>query len=432
MKDGYKIRPLMTWCTAPRSNSKPSLNPKSLHPFLLSITVHLAELQFSEFVGGSREWILGPTTFEKINLIVGRNASGKTRLLNVIGGLSTLLLGTQRQLWQSGSYKVKFGDEDGSSAYQLSIQDQEVASERYIVADQTVLERRADGRGELNATQLADQKLRFESPKDQLAAVLKRDAIQHPFLQKLYDWSVGVKHYRFGTTMGSDRVVITGLSPQMVDTSQPRAAPTIQSKSPEAQDPNQVFQIYVDGFTRFGVEFDSGIIKDMKSLDYQITEVGYDPLERNEFQGSPIPPQVLFVQERDLACKTRQMEMSSGMYRALNMAIQLNYWEKTKSSVCILIDDIGEGLDFDRSTRLIKLLIAKAKTNAFQLIMTTNDRFVMNSVPLEYWGIIERKRNKVKVLNERNSPEAFADFKSIGLNNFDFFSRTLYRKAKNK
>ena len=52
----------------------------------------------------------------------------------------------------------------------------------------------------------------------------------------------------------------------------------------------------------------------------------------------------------------------------------------------IALDDIGEGLDFDRASRLVALLIQKAKRFNFQLIMTTNDSFIMNGVPIEYLG----------------------------------------------
>jgi len=58
-----------------------------------------------------------------------------------------------------------------------------------------------------------------------------------------------------------------------------------------------------------------------------------------------------------------------------------------------LIDDIGEGLDYERSKKLIDLIIQKAKKYAVQLIMTTNDRFVINKTPLEYWLVIKREKN---------------------------------------
>lgn len=58
--------------------------------------------------------------------------------------------------------------------------------------------------------------------------------------------------------------------------------------------------------------------------------------------------------------------------------------------MCIVIDDIGERLDYERSCALIELLMSKATTQQVQLIMTTNDRFVMNKVPLEAWTVLHR------------------------------------------
>jgi len=54
--------------------------------------------------------------------------------------------------------------------------------------------------------------------------------------------------------------------------------------------------------------------------------------------------------------------------------------------------------------------------------MATNDRFVMNTVPLEYWSVLERRGAVVKVHNRENAKQKFEDFRFTGLNNFDFFA----------
>lgn len=87
-----------------------------------------------------------------------------------------------------------------------------------------------------------------------------------------------------------------------------------------------------------------------------------------------------------------------------------------------MIDDIGEGLDYQRSSSIIKILIDKAKTGLIQLIMTTNDEFIMNGVPIEYWSVIERTPGSAKLHNFDNSREKIEEFKFIGLNNFDLFT----------
>ena len=109
------------------------------------------------------------------------------------------------------------------------------------------------------------------------------------------------------------------------------------------------------------------------------------------------------------------------MFRTLALLIHINYLVLSDTNSTVLIDDIGEGLDYERSSNLISLLTNKAQNSKLQLIMTTNDKFVMNKVPLEYWSILIRDSNSVRIINKNNSPKVFEEFKYVGLNNFEFF-----------
>ena len=157
-------------------------------------------------------------------------------------------------------------------------------------------------------------------------------------------------------------------------------------------------------------------------MGYDLEEVGLYPPQSVRLVESPIPTEirVLGVRERGIDGIIEQREMSQGMFRALSILIQVNHSQMSNRANCILIDDIGEGLDFDRSTRLIELLRQKAMESSFQLIMTTNDRFVMNHVPLEEWSVLQRSGGRVRVRNHENSRDIFEEFKFTGLSNFSF------------
>lgn len=159
----------------------------------------------------------------------------------------------------------------------------------------------------------------------------------------------------------------------------------------------------------------------MGKIGYNLTSIQAQNLNH-------IPEKIIGVsiQEQDIDAITDQREMSQGMFRALSLIIQLNFSLLSKNPSCILIDDIGEGLDYERSKCLIDLIIEKVNGSAFQVIMTTNDRFVMNKVPLEYWSIIHRLPKKSLFYNYQNSKEIFDDFKYTGLSNFDFLSTQFY------
>ena len=58
----------------------------------------LIKLTYSEYENEPRHWEVSDATFSNINLIVGKNASGKSRLISVISTLARLLSGQQQQI----------------------------------------------------------------------------------------------------------------------------------------------------------------------------------------------------------------------------------------------------------------------------------------------------------------------------------------------
>ena len=109
------------------------------------------------------------------------------------------------------------------------------------------------------------------------------------------------------------------------------------------------------------------------------------------------------------------------------IVVTINYLMQKGAEGTIVIDDIGEGIDFERSSRLTELIFKRAEDTGTQLIATSNDRFLMNIVDIKYWNVFERKGETVRAFNCRNSKRAFDEFSLTGLNNFDFFSDGLYR-----
>ena len=118
-----------------------------------------------------------------------------------------------------------------------------------------------------------------------------------------------------------------------------------------------------------------------------------------------------------------------GMFRAFSVLVQLNYYILCGHKGFVIIDDIGEGLDFARAKLLVALLIRKAAASGIQLIMSTNDSFIMNAVDIEHWAVIMREGNKISLFNYENSREIFEEFKFTGLNNFDFYASEFFKSG---
>jgi len=376
-------------------------------------------IYYSQYDETPQEWKLEECTLGKINLIVGENASGKSKALNVIGNLADLLAG-DRELFLSANYKIIFNKDSDKIDYILKCERSAIIEERLDFNTETLLTRGADGLGQIYFQKLNDR-VDFQAPSNQVVSVARRDAIQHPFLGDLYDWGRATRRYYFGRDLGQHHLIV----PLKAKEGVPK-----QPLNPKNTD--MVAAMFIEGQKRLSSKFTDPIIQDMKSIGYELSEVGTASPISIIFEGVPGEVVGLYVQESDLHAITDQNEMSQGMFRALSLIVQITYSQLTDTPSCILIDDIGEGLDYNRTTALVKLLIEKAKETPIQLIMATNDRFVMNNVPLEYWSVIQRIGSVSRIYNYRNSPELFKEFELTGLNNFDFFSSRYYLKDNRK
>jgi len=363
----------------------------------------LKSLEYSEYEGTPREWVLDHFPLGQVNLLVGKNASGKTRTLNVITGLANLLSGDRQPTLDSGKYRVQF-DKDGEDLeYSLGFQHGKVVSESFTKAGKPLMTRSKDGQGEIFAEKQGVP-LAFQAPEDQLVAVARRDKIQHPFFDDLYNWGKAMRSYQFGTELGRTRAAV----------STPSAAQAVNPKDAEA-----VVNLFLAAKQQYEAFVDS-VKGDMTSVGFPLDDICTDNISVKSNALNEVL--VLTVKEPDIPTKIAQTLLSQGMFRALSLVIHLNYCFFSKTPSLIVVDDIGEGLDYQRSSALIKLVMAKAKKSSIQLLMSTNDQFVMNIVPLEYWQIIQRTGGKVTVYNQRNARGVFDKFNFSGLSNFDFFT----------
>lgn len=373
----------------------------------------LQKFSYVQFGGQPPEWKVDDFILGQINLIVGRNAVGKTRLLNVINHLGKLLSGEIKELDYNGRFEAYFEDGSETWVYDVKYDASEIINETLLYNGNDVMRRGLAGIGIIEAEEIEGKavRMRFQTPLRQLGVVAKRDSIQHPYLEGLYEWGHALRHFQFGYEMRPHtlayRIAANGLNNQIDEKDTTSLVP--------------IFDLAIR--QSYGEELKRTVMADMETLGYHITELGIRKPEHTVVEGFMMGELVgVYAKEQDLDAITDQPNMSQGMFRTLSLLIQTTHYMMSKKSGCILIDDIGEGLDFERSCILIDLLREKAKQSTFQLIMSTNNRFVMNRVPLEEWCVLERTKGNVRVRNYANSAAAFEAFKITGLSNFDLFA----------
>lgn len=367
----------------------------------------LTRYSYKEFEGMPQEWQLNEIELGRANLIVGKNSAGKSRTLNVMHALSVLLRGKSVQMFHN-EFNAHFDNNGSHIHYHIKFGNGKITGEHLIIDGVEKLVRRENGSGFIWAEQLG-QNLEFTVPDSSVVIFSKRDQLQHSFAEPIFEWAQSLRHYQFGNRLGKELLILNT----------PTSSPSVIDET----DSNQILGLLKKALAEFPREtFVDTLIADINSIGYSISDFG---IARPPTMMAPEAPETLagiFVQEDDLRGITDQLSMSQGMYRVIAILTHINYLIlRGAQSATLLIDDIGEGLDYQRSCLLIERLRSKCAQSGIQLIMSTNDKFVMNAVPLDEWSVLIRKGCVVRAKNIKNSKEEFDDFKFTGLSNFTFW-----------
>lgn len=367
----------------------------------------LSALKYTRHIGEPREWgIVGPQNnyayFDNLNLLVGKNASGKSRTLNVIRQIASLLsskIDLKNTVSSSEEYELIFNENGSRYKYILSFRNRVVSNEILTLNDKVLLDRSKDVLLDTNGVNVA-----FDVLDNELCVVLK-DTENNPYFNDLVKWGNSLRNYLFANQFEKNHMV--------------KDYTRIEGDDQNIDDPDVLLHTFYKGRELFGEKYISDIITGMAVLGYNISDI--DIQETKGGYGICIEEEGEYL--------VSQLEMSQGMFRALSLFILLIYARMSDLSVCLLIDDMGEGLDFDSSKRMMDVFVKKVNKTNIQFFMTTNDRHVMNHISLCFWTVIDREAGKSIFYDYKNSKEIFEDFKYTGLNNFDFLATDFYRKG---
>jgi hypothetical protein len=380
--------------------------------------VILKQFYYKEFISDYNTWTLsGFYLNDKVNLLVGKNASGKTRSIYRISALARMIAGHSQlslEIINSANFEAEFTDNQHSYIYSLATRNRNIASEIFSIDEEIKLDRSSDGTGKIYY-ETEKKPLDFNVTGNKLIVTSRRDSIQHPYLENLHKWAKGLRCYYFASSrdMGQKNMLAT------VDLEE------FSNGDFNYYETSRINELFLQAKKEYGDSFVYKIIEFMREIGYDISDLTVDINPYTAVvEADRSPLYMLCVKEKDRNENLYQTGMSQGMFRALSLLIQLTYSIIKGISSTILIDDIGEGLDYDRCTKLIELLInlAEDEENNIQFIMSTNDRFVMNKIPFKYWQLIDRNGGECKIYNYKNAKEIFDEVKYTGLNNFDFLA----------
>lgn len=340
-------------------------------------------------------WSLEGLVFSETSLIVGRNAVGKSKTIEVLNSLVSIILQTTEiSDYDSFLYKIIFSDGDKELTYSFGCFQGNVTMESLIDQNGNILIKR-----EKNSTIFFNEEI--NPPSNKLTINVRRDTKLYPQIEKIVNWaenSCGILFNQIITFSNATKLFST------------------MSKS----------ESLIPMFEKLDDSLKLKVQDELNDLDYSI-----DKLEIVKIGDEKSDVKVLHIEEKGVSSFLWEGLLSQGMQRTLYILVLLFYIaSQKKETQTIVIDDFCEGLDYDRSIKLGKYLYKFCLDNNIQLITTSNDSFLMDVVDLKYWNILQREGDKVTAINIYNSPELFEDFEFTGLNNFDLFSSDFIARHK--
>jgi len=320
------------------------------------------------------------------SLLVGKNAAGKTRTINALQNVTRFMQMNSIVFGSTDGFKTKMTfvnsqDENWSMEYSFEIDKSEVKAEKLKVNGLTLINRK-------------DEKAFFmgepiNPPIKKLVVQIRRDREAYPEIEALMGWAEGVIVVSCSNI--NPLTVILGSTSNVVN-------PIPFSSLVDSMDNSMKKKVF----------------EKAKRLGYEIMDI-------NTVQtGTEI--QLVSVKERNVKHDIMDFLLSSGMIRVLYLLCFLEFLKHGKKASLLLIDDLGEGLDYQRATLLGKEIFEVCENEGLQMIASSNDSFLMDVVEISKWQILRRKNSKLSVLNQANSPELFNYFRMTGLSNFDLFS----------
>lgn len=95
----------------------------------------------------------------------------------------------------------------------------------------------------------------------------------------------------------------------------------------------------------------------------------------------------------------------------------------SSNTLNIYIDNLGEGLHRYKSIELIENIYLILKENKSKAVIISNNRGIINSVPLEAILVIDNIESNRYVINSIDNKKLYDEYMLSGLSNYDFIIR---------
>lgn len=338
----------------------------------------ITSFEFSDY-----NWTLDKVYFSDQSLIVGRNAVGKSKTLASLILFAKFLRGEVNNATPNHWCKAEFLIENNITLYYTyAYKEGSIEQETLVEGDKSIIKRNKDHAVIGDTT--------VNPPTNKLCIQIQRDTTKNPEFEAIMQWAEQLRGFSFSDLSTRKSYLIPSMFNENID--------------------------FCDMYEQIDKVVDKKdfVLNKMREMDYQIESI--EPVTISDKFN------IVFLRENGVNTPLFSATLSNGMLRVFYIFSYIAFISLEKGAKTLLIDDLGEGLDFSRSKKLSKILFDYSSEHDIQLIVTSNDNFLMNAVSLDHWVILQRNHEITSAVSEETHPELFKKFRRMGLNNFDLLS----------
>lgn len=357
----------------------------------------LNSYKVEELEGIEIHWKTDLITFDNFNLIIGKNASGKSQLFQRFNFLKLVHSkdGQTPNIRTTVDFSLTFKDSENSSIINYKLK---------VMPNQEVEETIKNETLNITLFSSSDKKFYDESKKTHVSHLFpKKHSVtkfvsdlegNFPTLKKLGDFFDGVKLLR------TDRYNPTQLSPVLGQMVPDENLNNLGAVVLTWKQQNHV--LYNELLSTYKTFFDG--INDLIPV-----------------QQPNLPFPFLGFSEKLVKWTVSQTDCSMGMLRVLGIiALSISIDPKTgKIPSLIIIDEIDNGLDYENVGAIIEYLIERSSGS--QVIFSSHSPVVCNFVPPKNWRVFSRKGSHVQVKVPTETKETLDLIKSSKMSNWEIY-----------
>lgn len=352
--------------------------------------MRLIEFQYTDGL-----WTLTPTQLNHSNLLVGENSTGKSRTMEAIKMCADFIAQKENShsffnIIGDMSCVMRFKDGETIIEYSFERKNNKIKSEKlvqFLGSKRKLIIRRGK-------TSCSINRQKVNPPIDKLVIHVRRDEQEYPIIEKIIHWAENTFFLPFSTLKSRTMFELANKKNNLSD--------------------------YLLSFTS---EQKERIILNANKLNYKITQIKVEKI------GDAKLP---FIVENGVKSPLPIFSLSTGMVCTIYILVLLEYLSTHDKPSCILIDDFSEGLDYERSKQLGRLIFDYSLEHDIDLIVSSNDSFLMDEISTDNWIILSRNGSIVKSISQRTHPDLFDEFSFTGLNNFTLFSSNFIKQYLSK